>query len=147
MIAERADVCVIGAGLAEVVAAMRAARLGARTTLVTRDAVGGMAAADGPVPDWPAGAAPSRLHGPARAGPGRLANADPHGPYRGHDSPHKVGRNRAHRANADSRRPYRGHDSPHKSGQSRSARAPPACPAQRRPHPHRRRPRRLQKPG
>ena len=32
------------------VAALRAARLGARTALVTRDALGGMAAADGPVP-------------------------------------------------------------------------------------------------
>ena len=41
---------VIGAGPAGVVAALRAARLGARTALVTRDELGGMAASDGPVP-------------------------------------------------------------------------------------------------
>lgn len=44
------DVVVIGGGPAGVVAAVRAARLGARTALVTRDALGGMAAHDGPVP-------------------------------------------------------------------------------------------------
>ena len=44
------DVAVIGAGPAGVVAALRAARLGARTALVTRDEFGGMAANGGPVP-------------------------------------------------------------------------------------------------
>jgi len=44
------DVAVIGAGPAGVLAALRAADLGARTTLVTRDEFGGMAANDGPVP-------------------------------------------------------------------------------------------------
>src|SRR5215831_12761686 len=44
------DVVVIGAGPAGLAAALRAAELGARTTLVTRDALGGMAAIDGPVP-------------------------------------------------------------------------------------------------
>src|SRR5262245_11232697 len=44
------DVLVIGAGPAGVVAALRAADLGARTVLVTRAAFGGMAANDGPVP-------------------------------------------------------------------------------------------------
>ena len=44
------DVLVIGGGPAGVVAALRAARLGAHTALVTRDALGGMAANDGPVP-------------------------------------------------------------------------------------------------
>ncbi len=45
-----ADVIVIGAGPAGVFAAYRAAGLGAKTTLVTRDEFGGMAANDGPVP-------------------------------------------------------------------------------------------------
>ena len=44
------DVIVIGAGPAGVIAASRAAELGANTVLVTRDEFGGMAANDGPVP-------------------------------------------------------------------------------------------------
>jgi dihydrolipoamide dehydrogenase len=44
------DVVVIGAGAAGLLAALRAAELGARTVLVTRGDVGGMAANDGPIP-------------------------------------------------------------------------------------------------
>ena len=44
------DVLVIGAGPAGVLAALRAADLGAHTTLVTQHQFGGMAANDGPVP-------------------------------------------------------------------------------------------------
>ena len=47
---DRLDVVVIGGGPAGVIAALRAARLGARTALITGDGLGGMAATDGPVP-------------------------------------------------------------------------------------------------
>jgi pyruvate/2-oxoglutarate dehydrogenase complex dihydrolipoamide dehydrogenase (E3) component len=63
--ADRVDVGVIGGGPAGVFAALQAARLGARTTLVTRHAIGGMAAADGPVPVR-AMAQAARLHREAR---------------------------------------------------------------------------------
>src|SRR6266513_3724062 len=44
------DVLVIGGGPAGMIAALRAADLGATTALVTSDGFGGMAANDGPVP-------------------------------------------------------------------------------------------------
>ncbi len=44
------DVLVLGAGPAGVLAALRAADLGARTALVTQGEFGGMAANGGPVP-------------------------------------------------------------------------------------------------
>ena len=44
------DVAVVGAGPAGIVAALRAADLGARTVLIVRGEFGGMAANDGPVP-------------------------------------------------------------------------------------------------
>ena len=50
MPSEALKVVVVGAGPAGVMAALRAAELGARTTLVTKGAFGGMAANDGPVP-------------------------------------------------------------------------------------------------
>lgn len=46
----RYDVVVVGGGPAGIAAASRSGELGARTALVTRDRVGGMAAHDGPVP-------------------------------------------------------------------------------------------------
>jgi pyruvate/2-oxoglutarate dehydrogenase complex dihydrolipoamide dehydrogenase (E3) component len=49
-VTERSSVLVVGAGPAGVVATLRAARLGVRTTLVTSGAFGGMAANDGPIP-------------------------------------------------------------------------------------------------
>jgi len=47
---EATEVLVLGGGPAGVTAALRAAELGAKTTLVCRDAFGGMAANDGPIP-------------------------------------------------------------------------------------------------
>ena len=56
-------VAVIGAGPAGVMAALRAADLGARVTLVTRGEFGGMAANDGPVPVRTLAHAARLLHG------------------------------------------------------------------------------------
>ncbi len=50
MTSSQVDLIVIGAGPAGVLAALRAAELGARTTLVAQAEFGGMAANDGPVP-------------------------------------------------------------------------------------------------
>src|SRR6266511_486834 len=50
MTSPEVDIIVIGAGPAGVLAALRAADLGARAALVTRAEFGGMAANDGPVP-------------------------------------------------------------------------------------------------
>jgi pyruvate/2-oxoglutarate dehydrogenase complex dihydrolipoamide dehydrogenase (E3) component len=47
---ETTEVLVLGGGPAGVAAALRAAELGAKTTLVCRDEFGGMAANDGPIP-------------------------------------------------------------------------------------------------
>jgi dihydrolipoamide dehydrogenase len=47
---QKIDILVIGAGPAGVLAALRAAELGAHTALLARDGFGGMAANDGPVP-------------------------------------------------------------------------------------------------
>src|SRR5688572_25868421 len=48
--AAMSDVLVLGGGPAGVAAALRAADLGAKTTLIARDEFGGMAANDGPIP-------------------------------------------------------------------------------------------------
>lgn len=50
MATEASDVLVLGGGPAGAIAALRAADLGARTTLVTSNDFGGMSANDGPVP-------------------------------------------------------------------------------------------------
>src|SRR5262245_37210603 len=50
MTSSEVNIIVIGAGPAGVLAALRAAELGARVALVTRADFGGMAANDGPVP-------------------------------------------------------------------------------------------------
>jgi len=62
------DVVVIGAGPAGLLAAARAAALGARVTLVTRDEFGGMAANDGPVPVRTLAYAARLLRGTAQLG-------------------------------------------------------------------------------
>src|SRR4029079_5015307 len=50
MSSDQMDLIVIGAGPAGMIAALRAAELGAQTALIARDEFGGMAANDGPVP-------------------------------------------------------------------------------------------------
>ena len=50
MSSDQVDLIVIGAGPAGMIAALRAAELGAQTALIARDEFGGMAANDGPVP-------------------------------------------------------------------------------------------------
>ena len=50
MSSDQVDLVVVGAGPAGVLAALRAADLGAHTTLVASAEFGGMAANDGPVP-------------------------------------------------------------------------------------------------
>jgi pyruvate/2-oxoglutarate dehydrogenase complex dihydrolipoamide dehydrogenase (E3) component len=50
MSSDRMDLVVVSAGPAGIIAALRAADLGARTALIARDEFGGMAANDGPVP-------------------------------------------------------------------------------------------------
>jgi pyruvate/2-oxoglutarate dehydrogenase complex dihydrolipoamide dehydrogenase (E3) component len=62
------NVVVVGAGPAGVLAAARAADLGARVTLVTRDHFGGMAAHDGPVPVRTLAYAARLLRGTAQLG-------------------------------------------------------------------------------
>ncbi len=71
------DVIVIGAGPAGVVAALRAAELGARTTLITRGDFGGMAANDGPVPVRTLAQAARLLRGAGRLDRFGISSSEP----------------------------------------------------------------------
>lgn len=70
-------VVVIGAGPAGVVAAVRAAELGADTTLLTRDRFGGMAAHDGPIPVRTLAYAARLVRGAAQLETYGIASRDP----------------------------------------------------------------------
>src|SRR3954471_9485531 len=71
------DIVAIGAGPAGVLAALRAAELGARTTLVTSSEFGGMAANDGPVPVRALAHAPRLLRAPRQLGRYGVAGCEP----------------------------------------------------------------------
>jgi len=75
------DVIVIGAGPAGVMAAMRAAELGASTALITRDEFGGMAANDGPIPVRTLAHAARLMRESRQLGRYGVAVADPHLEY------------------------------------------------------------------
>src|SRR5438067_12118158 len=75
------DVVVVGAGPAGVLAALRAAELGARTVLVTRAEFGGMAANDGPVPVRTLAHAARLLREARQLGRYGISAGDPHLDY------------------------------------------------------------------
>jgi dihydrolipoamide dehydrogenase len=74
---QMSDVIVIGAGPAGVAAALRAADLGAATTLLCRDEFGGMAANDGPVPVRTLAHAARLLREARQLGQYGIATSDP----------------------------------------------------------------------
>jgi dihydrolipoamide dehydrogenase len=80
-VAPMIDVIVIGAGPAGVMAAMRAAELGASTALITRDEFGGMAANDGPIPVRTLAHAARLMRESRQLGRYGVAVTDPHLEY------------------------------------------------------------------